>query len=106
MGLMTPLVDQLQQFCLGHEQWDGGTAAAEMLAYLQHDWAGIPQVSVEADPGDDRRAEELALGVVRNVGEVAAILLATDDSDERLGWARANLIGDLERYLTAVGSPR
>jgi hypothetical protein len=99
---MTPLVDQLHQFCLGHEQRDRGAAAEEMLAYLRHGWLETLEASVKADPGDDRDPEELALGIVRDVGEVAGVLLGADDQGPALAWSRANLIFDLERYLMLV----
>jgi hypothetical protein len=98
---MTPLVDQLQQFCLGHEQRDGGAAGAEMLAHLRQDWPEIADVSMQADPEDGRDSEELALSIIRDVGEVADILLSSDP-EERLAWSRANLIVDLERYAVSI----
>jgi hypothetical protein len=50
---------------------------------------------------DDRDAEESALQIVRSVGEVGGVLLATD-SGAKLVWSRANLIVELERYVAAA----
>jgi hypothetical protein len=99
---VAPLVDQLGRFCKGHEGADRGEAAAAVLAELRSVWPEVPQVRLAADPGERPGAEELALGVVRDVGEVAGVLLATGDPEERLAWARANLVADLKRYMTAV----
>jgi hypothetical protein len=101
---LAPLVDQLQPFWLGHEAGDGGSAAAAMIGHVRSAWPDIPQVDVRADPADERDADALALGVVRDVGEVAGILVSAIDLGKELAWARANLIGDLERYATAVGA--
>jgi hypothetical protein len=105
VGWMTPLVSGLQHFCERHEEGAGAGAAAGLLAHLRNDWAEVPVVNLPAVTGDVRDPEELALVIVRDVGEVAAVLLDASDSDETLGWARANLIVDLERYVAAVGSP-
>jgi hypothetical protein len=101
VGWMTPLVSELQQFCQRHEEVDDG-AADGMLEHLRHDWADIPVVNLPPIPDDDRDPEELALMIIRDVGEVAEILLAADDVEGRLAWSRANLIADLERYSSAV----
>jgi hypothetical protein len=98
---MAPLIDQLQPFCCGHEAGDGGAAAAAMLGHVKRAWPDLPPVDVAPQADDKRDAEELALCVVRDVGEVADILLSSDP-DERLGWSRANLIVDLERYAVVV----
>lgn len=103
IALMAPLIDQLQPFCCGHEAGDGGAAAAAMLGHVRRAWPEIPEVQVPMDAGDRRDAEEIALCVVRDVGEVADILLS-DGPDEKLAWSRANLIIDLERYATTVES--
>jgi hypothetical protein len=98
---IAPLVDQLQRFCWGHEDDDHGAAAAEMLAFLGDAWPDVPEVVLSLDRDDDRDAEELALEIVRGVGEVGGILLTTDPG-EKLAWSRANLIVELEHYTAAV----
>jgi hypothetical protein len=101
---MTPLVDQLQPFCYGHESGDGGAAALAMLGHVRRAWPDVPEVEIAPDPDDDRDAEELALGVVGDVGRVAGILASAADLEKELAWARANLICDLECYANAVGA--
>lgn len=103
-GRIAPLVDQLQQFCLGHEEGDAGTAATDMIGYLRDAWPEIPAASLAVER-DGRDAEELALGIIRDVGEVAAVLLGGRDPDQDLAWSRANLIFDLERYAILVARP-
>jgi hypothetical protein len=105
VALMVPLVDQLQPFCCGHEAADGGAAAGAMLGHVRRLWPDIPQVDVAADPADDRDAEELALSVVRDVGDVAGILLSARNLEKELAWTRANLIHDLECYARLVTHP-
>jgi len=105
VGWITPLVSELQHFCERHEEDDRGNAAAGMLAHLRRDWADVPVLSLPPVTGSDRDPEELALVIIHDVGEVAEILLAAGDLDERLGWSRANLIIDVERYSLAVGTP-
>ncbi len=100
---MTPLVDQLQPFCCGHEAGDAGAAAAAMLGHVRRAWPDIPEVEIQPDGSGGHDAEELALRVVRDVGEVADILLSAEP-EERLAWSRANLIVDLERYAAVVGT--
>lgn len=102
---LTPLVNQLQGFCRGHEDGDCGVAAAEMLACLRQVWPDIPDVALPSVPDDDRQAEQLALAVVHDVGEMAGILLTKNDPDEELAWSRANLILDLERYRVLTQTP-
>lgn len=106
VGWMTPLVSELQHFCQRHEEGKRGGAGAGMLAHLRQDWADVPAAELPPPGDDERDPEELALMIVRDVGEVADILLgAGDDVDQRLGWSRANLVVDLERYANAVEKP-
>jgi hypothetical protein len=105
VGWMTPLVSELQQFCQHHEEGDRAGAAAGMLAHLRHDWADVPVVSLPPVTGEVRDPEELALVIVRDVGEVAGVLLDSADSEQSLGWAQANLIQDLESYEDAAVTP-
>jgi hypothetical protein len=100
---MTPLVSELAHLCQLHEAGDPD-AAAGMLAHLREDWTDVPAVELPAVSDRERDAEELALIIVGDVGEVAEILLARDDAERTLGWARANLIVDLERYAEVVGA--
>jgi hypothetical protein len=102
---MGPLVMELQCFCQRHEEGDHGGAAAGMLAHLRHDWGEVPIADLPPGEDQDRSLEELALMVIRDVGEVADFLLGADDLEEKLGWARGNLIFDLERYVAASGTP-
>jgi hypothetical protein len=99
---ITPLVTELQCFCQRHEEGDAGGAAAAMLAHLHHDWIDIPLLNLPPVVDEDRDPEELAMLIVSDVGEVAEILSATDDPRERLAFARANLIVDVERYRAAA----
>jgi hypothetical protein len=102
IALMAPLIDQLQPFCCGHEAGDGGAAAAAMLGHVRRAWPEIPHVDVVANASDKRGAEELALSVVRDVGEVAGLLISASDLENDLAWARANLVHDLEHYTTVI----
>jgi hypothetical protein len=105
VGWMTPLVSELQEFCERHAEGDRDAAAAGMLAHLRHDWDGVGLPDLPPlEEGSGREAEELALEIVRDVGEVAGILLEASDQDERLAWARANLISGVERYAVAVSA--
>jgi hypothetical protein len=104
MKQITPLVDELQRFCHGHLQRDRGAAASEMLAFLRQSWPEIPTVSLKVDAGRDLDAEALALGMVRDVGEVVVTLEGSSDLDAHLAWSRANLIEALKEYLIAVRS--
>ena len=102
---ITPLVSELQSFCQHHEEGRGYCAAVGMLEHLRHDWVGVPDMVLPAPEYEDRDREELALMIVRDVGEVAAILLPDDLAEARLAWARANLITDLEQYESLVEDP-
>ena len=99
---IAPLVEELQRFCRGHLAGDRGAAAAEMLAYLRAVWPDVPGASLPSEPDLRLSAEELALVVVRDVGEVAGQLLESREPAEALAWSRANLIFDLERYATVL----
>jgi hypothetical protein len=95
---LAPLTDQLQRFVRAHERGEGGAAAGEMLAALRDTRPLLSGGYLMADPDDGRDGEELALGIIRDVGEIADRLTRSDD----LAWARANLICDLERYLAVT----
>lgn len=97
---IAPLVDQVQRFCRGHVEDDHGAAAAEMLTFVGDAWPDVSEVVLTLDRDDHRDAEELALEIVRCVGEVGGILLGADRS-EKLAWSRANLISELRRYVAA-----
>jgi hypothetical protein len=99
---MAALVDQLRRFCEGHQRADLGVAAREMLADLRSAWPEVSDLSLEMDPDDHRDAEEVALGIVRDVGEVAGVFVTARDPGRRLAWAKANLIHDLERYVAVA----
>jgi hypothetical protein len=100
------LVELLQRFCEGHQRADLGVAARGMLVDLTSGWPEVSGLSLEMDPDDDRDADELALGIVREVGEVAGVVVMASDPGRRLAWAQANLIHDLERYAALVSGPR
>jgi hypothetical protein len=101
---MTPLVSELQGLCQSLEE--GGrerrAAAWSMLWLLRHEWADLPVIDLPGITDEERNSGELLLIIVRDVGEVADILLTDEDVETKLAWARANLIVDLERYLLAV----
>ncbi len=99
---IAPLVEELQRFCRGHVEDDHGAAAAEMLAHLRGVWPDVPVASLPSEPDGDLGAEELALVIVRDVGEVAGQLLESREPAEALAWSRANLIFDLERYASVI----
>jgi hypothetical protein len=98
---IAPLIDQLKRLCRGHMSTDHGSAAGDMLAYLRLAWPEVSTITLTSDQNERRDADELALEIIRDVGEVASILLEEDPS-ERLAWARANLMLDLERYVLAA----
>lgn len=102
LARMVPLVEQLHRFCDGHEGGDRGLAAIAMIAYLQGAWPDAPPVAL---PGDRREVvdpETLGLELIRDVGELAGMLLDEADARGALGWARANLISELEGYARAI----
>jgi hypothetical protein len=88
VGSIAPLVSELAHFCQLHEAGEGRGAVDGMLAHLRKDWADLPAVELPAVSGRDRDSEELALIIIGDVGEVAEILLARDDADRTLAWAR------------------
>jgi hypothetical protein len=101
---IAPLVEQLHRFCRGHEEGDGGAAAAGMLAWLRGAWPDVPEIELPDPPAEDESAERLALCLVRDIGELAGMLLEDHEVEQALGWARANLSVEVERYLSQVKS--
>lgn len=99
---IAPLVKRLAAFCQGHEDGDGGVAAARMLAHVRASWPEVPPREISHDDDPEGDLSVLALRVVRDVGDAAERLLG-NEGEEALGWARANLVIDLERYLEVVG---
>jgi hypothetical protein len=99
---IAPLAEELRALCVGHEVGDGGVAAAQMLAQVRDLWPDVPNQTISHDPDTEADPEILCLRIVRDVGETAGRLLESDPQ-EALGWSRANLIFDLERYLEAIG---
>jgi hypothetical protein len=104
MALVVALLDGLQGFTHAHQRGEGAAEAREMLREVHGLWAGT-EGRVGSPVDDDRDREELALAIVRAVGEVADILLAPETSKERLAWTRANLISDLECYSDSRRMP-
>jgi hypothetical protein len=96
------LVDELQRFCRGHVEGSGERAAGEMLAFVRDRWIEAEEVELASEPLEGLTREELALIVVRDVGELADRLLGTEDPAGPLAWARANLIVDLEHYRSTA----
>ena len=101
MARLAPLAEELGTFCEGHQSDDGGVAAAGMLAQVRHLWPDIPVMSISSDPDPEDDPEALALRIIRDVGDAADRLLRSGP-EKALGWSRANLIVDLERYLQAT----
>jgi hypothetical protein len=101
MARLAPLAEELSAFCEGHQTGDAGVAAAEMLAQVRHLWPDIADLTISADPDPEIDPEVLALRIIRDVGDAADRLLRFDPP-KALGWTRANMILDLERYLEAV----
>jgi hypothetical protein len=99
---IAPLVDQLARFCRGHQAGDRVEAAEGMLWCLRALWPEIPARAVPPAPEDDRDVEGLALTIIVDVGEIAQILITSEDPREQLAWARANLTLDVERYAKLV----
>lgn len=104
MGEVSSLVDRLQHFCRAHLAGDGDVAAAEMLAFVRDSWIECEDISLTSEPLEGLEGDQLALGIVQDVGELAKMLLGTDDVERTLTWSRANLIADLEHYRSVVGS--
>jgi hypothetical protein len=103
MERITPLVEALNRFCAGNRAADGGaSAAAAMIKVLSGVWQDIPAVTVIEGPGEEMDRDELALAVIRDVGELAGLMISEDDPARALGWARANLLVDLRQYLAVV----
>jgi hypothetical protein len=102
MEQIASLVDHLNQFCHGHLERDRGAAASEMLGFLRRSWPEVPTITLEVDPSGNQDAEALALGIVRDVGEIAAALERSSDPESQLAWSRADLITALEDYLTVA----
>jgi hypothetical protein len=98
-----PLIDELRPFCIGHELGDGGLAATQMLRQVRELWPEVPALLISSDHDSETDPEVLALRIVADVGGVAERLLRLEPQEE-LGWARANLIVDLDHYLDAVAA--
>ena len=94
---LTVLVDHLQSFCKSHLEQDGGSTADVMIAYLREGENGTESVL-----GSDRRLnsdpDDIAADILRDVGELAELLMCKEITCEEMHWAKANLIADLERY--------
>jgi hypothetical protein len=104
MERITPLVEALSRFCVGNETADGGApSAAALIDFLSDAWPDIPAVDVVKGSSEEMGRDEIVLAVVRDVGELAGLLLLTANPARTLGWARANLLIDLGLYLTLVG---
>jgi hypothetical protein len=103
MEQIAPLVEHLHRFCHGHLERDRGAAASEMLGFLHRCWPEIPTMTLEVDASPDLDAEALAIGIVRDVGEIAAVLSRSSDPHSQLAWSRANLISALEDYRVTIG---
>jgi hypothetical protein len=102
MDRLAPLVEELNTFCEGHRAGDGGRTAEQMLAQVRELWPDVPERQISSDPDPEADPEVLALRIIRDVGDAAERLLRIDPQ-KALGWSRANLVVDLERYLEAVG---
>ena len=99
LELLGPLIGELQRFWNAVEQEDA-QAADRMIAGVEDIWPEIPTFELEADEEDllgnsEAEAPGDLLTVVADVGGVAEALLADDPP---LGWCRANLIADLNRF--------
>jgi hypothetical protein len=100
---IAPLVGELHRFCVEHESGDRAAAAAGMLAYLQGPRAEpVAMDDAPADPGKVGDPESLALGLVRDVGELAGMLIEADDPEAALAWGRSSLIAHIKLYRAAI----
>ena len=73
---MTPLVDQLHHFCMGHESATGVQPRRGDDCPPATHLARAPGGEVESDPDERRDAEESVLGVICDIAAVADVLLA------------------------------
>jgi hypothetical protein len=97
------LVGELHRFCVKHESGDRAAAAADMLAYLQEAKTGAVSVDdASADPTKLADPESLALGLVRDVGELAAMLIDAEHPEVVLAWGRSSLVAHVELYRAAI----
>lgn len=103
-----PLVDHLHRFCDNCRRGDPDGAAAGMLDFVRASWPDIsetrlPPVEDDAALGEGETfdADEVALAIIRDVGEIADFLVEGGKPGGRLAWSRANLIVDLELYARA-----
>jgi hypothetical protein len=101
MARLAPLIEELNTFWQGHEAGAGAAAAVQMLAQVRDLWPDIPELLISSDPDSETDLEVLALRVARDVGDAADRLL-NFDQQKALGFSRANLIVDVERYLEAT----
>jgi hypothetical protein len=100
---IAPLVGELHRFCVEHESGDHAAAVAGMLAYLQEAKTGPVAVDdASADPRTLADPESLALGLVRDVGELAAMLIDAEDPEVVLAWGRSSLVSHVELYRAAI----
>jgi hypothetical protein len=102
MDELAGLVEQVAIFYRRHVDGHGAAAGVDLLSWLESAWPDIPKATLGSEEQTGLDAASLALGMVRDVGELARMLLKTDDPDRALGWARANLIIEVGRYRDAI----
>jgi hypothetical protein len=102
MDELAGLVEQVAIFYRHHLDGHGAGACVDLLSWLKSAWPDIPQVSLPSEEQAVLAPASLALGMIRDVGELARMLLRSEDVERALGWARANLIIEVERYRDAI----
>jgi len=102
MDELAGLVEQVAMFYRRHVEGHGAGACVDLLTWLEPAWPDVPRVSLPSEEQTVLDPASLALGMIRDVGELARILIATDEPERALGWARANLIIEIRRYRDAI----
>jgi hypothetical protein len=102
MDELAGLVEQVAIFYRRHVDGHGAGACVDLLSWLESAWPEIPKVSLPFEEQTDPDPASLGLGMIRDVGELARMLLDAGDPERALGWARANLIIEVGRYRDTI----
>lgn len=103
MDELAGLVEQVSIFYRCHIDGHGAGACVDLQSWLESAWPEVPKVTLPSAEGSHMfEPRSLALGMVRDVGELARMLIETDDPPRALGWARANLLIEVARYREAI----
>jgi hypothetical protein len=103
MDELAGLVEQVSMFYRGHLDGRGADAGSDLHCWLLSAWPEVPKVTLPStEESQVLEPRTLALGMIRDVGELARMLIEADDPERVLGWARANLLVEVRRYREAI----